>query len=205
MSKGDRSPGSKAKRRNTSERSSNVPEVEEYLKVHQDKSFAEIMKEAIGEYNAGLAGNPESFVKAHALLGWAREKTEPNALLEVYYASTCIFMSDKNKNLVDKGKTITKSLEVLDRSVEAEDSIETRTIRAYTCLNIPTYFNRIDTAIKDFTYVKEFYDSNRNAVSDKDYELTVNNLNKAQEIKNGIPPHVQKLLDTFGARYQRQK
>lgn len=201
MTKGERS-----RKRNIGkvQNESNLRYTNQYAE-YEGRPLQELAEEVIDQYRNGALDNEEAVLKAEKILAAARKTMAGNNRFDLYYAAVGVLAGSYENNVVDRGKKTYMSLAMLDRSIEREDSIEARTIRANICLNIPTYFNRIATAIGDFEFLKEKYESDPGGETQQEYKRIINNLERAYEIQKSIPPHVQKLMDGFSSRYKRSK
>ncbi|MGI5920726.1 MAG: hypothetical protein ACOX6I_03215 [Syntrophomonadaceae bacterium] len=173
------------------------------LDEFEGRTCQELLEKGKSLYQAALSIDEDAVEEAYTFLERAREKCSENTLLNAYYAASTILMSNFARSLVETGKMVYKSLNILDESVALEDSVEIRKLRGYLCLNLPTHFNRIGTAIEDLRYLQSYYQNNPDRYSAQDYEKVSNDLIKAQEIQKTIPPHIQKLMDGFSNRYKK--
>lgn len=83
-----------------------------------------------------------------------------------------------------KGYYVIAGLKKMDKAVKmSPDNIENRQIRGQTCLQIPTMFNRIDTAIEDFDKLYSLVKQTPDRFNADERAQIVYNLGKAYKIK----------------------
>lgn len=176
------------------------------LTAYHDKPMKDLLDEIVGLYQEGVAGNGTSAEKALALLELARQKTEKDDVIDAYFAGANMLMGRYAKSPVEKGKSIYRGLSLIDDVVKRDpDNLKVRMIRGYACLYLPTYYNRISTAIEDMEYLIKRYESDPAVFSEAYYQRLQNNLEEARKAKADIPEHAQRIMDSFKKRDKDQK
>jgi len=136
-----------------------------------DESNEQLMAEALGFYDLGVAGDKEAVVKAHELLTRLRRKYPQDSLVESYFGSSLCLLG---RDVIDPNARLANTLEglkIMDRVVkESPENIQVRFTRGYICNNLPeTYFHRTGTAIEDFNYLVSRYEQNDSIFSPEYY------------------------------------
>ena len=167
------------------------------IDVHA-KPWEEYFNEARTFYQMGVAGDTEAARKALELLEELCNKVPGNSLLQAYYGSAYILKAREESNLVNKGKISSQGLKILDSAMSKDpDNIEIRIVHAFVCMNLPEWLNRGPSAIEDFQYLQSRYEADPTTFSEQFYQQIQSNIEEIQKKIAAIPPHVQKIYDSF--------
>lgn len=164
----------------------------------QAKSWEEYFGEARNLYQQGAAGDEAAARQALSLLEQLCQQIPNNNLLKAYYGSAYILKAREEPNLVTKGKISHHGLKILDGVLANESgNIEIRILHAFVCKNLPDWLNRGIDAIADFEYLKSRYEADPTVFSDQFYLQLQTNIDEIQKRLAAVPPHVQKIYDSF--------
>ncbi len=162
------------------------------------KPWEEYFSEARALYQVGAAGDTAAARQALQLLKQLCRQVPGNSLLEAYYGSAYILMAREESNMVTKGKISSQGLKILDGALAKEpDNIEIRIVHAFVCKYLPDWLNRGTSAIEDFQYLQSRYEADPATFSEQFYQQIQPNIEEIQNKLAAIPPHVQKIYDSF--------
>ncbi|TFB21361.1 hypothetical protein E3U55_08580 [Filobacillus milosensis] len=151
---------------------------------NNQKSWQELFKRAIKLHDQGIEGNDQAVKKAHQLLKEVRALAPENNLIEAYYGSTVALLGrDENLDPIERIEYAEEGLSLLDQVVDKSPNDEDiRTLRGYVCLKIPDdIFGRTETAVKDFNYLINAYESNKTSITKKLYDKLLFDLGNAYQ------------------------
>ena len=172
----------------------------------QAKPWEEYFSEARVLYQVGAAGDTAAARQAFEMLEQLYKQVPGNSLLEAYYGSAYILMGREESNLVTKGKISNQGLKILESALAKEpDNIEIRIVHAFVCKNLPEWLNLGSSAIEDFRYLQSRYEADPNTFSEQFYQLIQPNIDEIQKKIAAVPPHVQKIYDSFSNMSKKKR
>lgn len=172
----------------------------------QNKTWEEYLSEARALYQGGVAGDTNAARQALRLLESLNKKLPNNNLIKAYYGGAYILKAREETNLVNKGKISHQGMNILDSALSKEpDNIEIRIVHAYVCKYLPDWLNRGVSAIEDFQYLCSRYEADPTVFNESFYRQIQSDIAEIQKQLGAIPPHVQKIYDSFSNMAKKKK
>lgn len=136
------------------------------------------LEEAIKNHEDGIKGNKLSVKKAYTGLKDLHEKHPNDLNIKSYFGSATTLLARDASSVTDKMKYALEGLKKLDQVVEKNpDFITARILRGNVSYRLPElYFQRTATAIEDFRYLIEVFESNKSILSEREYVEILKNL-----------------------------
>ncbi len=107
-------------------------------------------------YKLVMSGEKKYLKIAIGYLKKAIKLDPKNSTIHCWYGSAIVMKAKYSKIPPMKAYYVIAGLEEMDKAIELEaNNIENRFIRGQTCLGIPSFFNRTNTAIEDFNKLEQ--------------------------------------------------
>jgi len=114
-----------------------------------------LLKLGIGYHNRGVKGDKEAVEKSDEYLSRLIRIDKTNYLALAYLGSVNTLQGNNAFLFWEKLKLAKKGIEKIDRAVESDSSnMEIRLLRAMNSLSLPSFLNRIEKSIQDFSYIE---------------------------------------------------
>lgn len=134
--------------------------------------------EAIKDHDAGIKGDKIAVKKAYTMLKKLYSEQKANLEIRAYLGSAATLLGRDAHSVTDKMKYALEGLKHLDEVVEKKsDFFLARFLRGHVAYRLPDmYFQRMTTAIEDFTYIVNEYDQNAKLLTEEEYVEILKNL-----------------------------
>lgn len=155
------------------------------LQLSRDPQNPELlMAVSRANFQKGVAGDANAVVEAQSFLELLLKIQPDNAEARSLYGSVLTMRARDAWFPLFKASYVNRGLKQLDQAVKlSPDSIRIRLVRGKTSLALPAMFNRIDTAIEDFEYLKQRREADPTCMDDELYLSVLLNLGRAYAIK----------------------
>ncbi|RPF53428.1 tetratricopeptide repeat protein [Aquisalibacillus elongatus] len=122
-------------------------------------------------HEKAVAGDEKAVKEVFKLLKDIKQKAPSDHLIEAYYGSVVALLGRDAADTKDRFRLVRKGMKILDDVVKKEpEHSEIRMLRGYVSYNIPEmYFQRTSTAVEDFEYLINQYESNPEVFSQDMY------------------------------------
>ncbi len=151
------------------------------MQVNREPQNPELlMKISRAYFHKGAEGDADAVEEAESFLELLLEIQPDNAEARSLYGSILTMRARDAWFPLFKANYVNRGLKEMDRAVElSPDDINIRMIRGNTSMALPSMFNRIDTAIEDFGYLKQRKESDPNYMGEELYLQVLFDLGKA--------------------------
>jgi tetratricopeptide (TPR) repeat protein len=153
-----------------------IPNVPKDLSPANDKQA--FFQEAVRLHEMGVAGSKEAAELGLELWEKANEYDPTDPIALAYYGSCLALMG----RYADEATTIfgnaIKGLKLVNQAVSMdENNVQTRLLRAFLSYSLPDgFFHLMQSAMKDFQFVKQAYERNHQVLSKEVYHQVLYNL-----------------------------
>ena len=107
-------------------------------------------------HEQGSTGDEQAVEKGIMVLDKALEIEKTNSMALVYRGSLWTMRGRDASDPFEKMKDVENGIDDMNKAVElAPDDISVRLVRGINSIQLPTFFNRLSTAIKDFSFLVE--------------------------------------------------
>jgi len=146
-----------------------------------NESLESRLAEAIGDHNAGVAGNKAAVQRAQAQFQSLREQYPDNATVLAYSGSTLALMARDALKPVERLDLAKQGLALLDQAVAAAPGEPSfRMLRGKIAFRLPeAIFHRTETAIEDYVVLINMELLNPGSIEEKTYATLVYELGVA--------------------------
>jgi len=155
-----------------------IKKAETIKNIAESEANLSPLEEAISNHDDGIKGNKLSVKKAYTALKDLHEKHPNDLKIKSYFGSATTLLARDASSVTDKMKYALEGLKQLDQVVEKNpDFITARILRGNVSYRLPElYFQRTATAIEDFRYLIEVFESNNSILSEREYVEILKNL-----------------------------
>lgn len=138
----------------------NMESIEEKIKIFEEKLKTEpenlnlLLNLGISYQQLGAAGDKDAVKKADSYLKKAVKLEPDNSEAHCWYGCVLTLKGRDAWMPISKMKYVNDGLKEMDKAVTlSPHNVTIRLTRANTCLNLPGFFHRIDTAAVDFSHL----------------------------------------------------
>lgn len=153
-------------------------------KILSDKEeWKEDFKEAVALHQKAIEGDKEAAQKAYSVLKKLKTDVINNPRIEAYFGSASALVARDHIDLIEKMNLAKRGLKSLDKAVKAEpENYEFRLLRGNVAFRLPEmYFKKTKTAIEDFQFLVNEYNSKNTNITKNLYCEILFNLGKCYQ------------------------
>ena len=149
-----------------------IKTLEDSLKIAPNNSRL-LLNLGILYHNAGSAGDEDAVERGEELLEKLVELEPENPDVHCWYGSVLTLVGRDAWLPFNKTRYVNKGTKEMDVAVKlAPDNVNIRMVRANNSLALPSFFNRIDTAIVDFEHLITMAEKNQK-MFDNDFQSRI--------------------------------
>ena len=155
------------------------------VQLNRDPQNPELLMAVSWAYfHKGAAGDAEAVKEAESFLELLLEIQPDNAEARSLYGSVLAMRARDAWFPLFKADYVNRGMKEMDQAVVlSPDNIDIRMVRAKTSMALPAMFNRTDTAIEDFEYLKQRKEQDPSYMNQELYLDVLYNLGKAYAVK----------------------